>query len=103
MKRPTIIVEDFYDNPDEVRNYALKCEYYQPFFGNSLPTHDDAIVESPEWFSSLPFQRYITKENISKLEKLIGSEIDIDNFYNDSEIYSPTDNGTKWNAGFHIW
>jgi hypothetical protein len=105
MKKPIYIVDDFYDNPDDVREYALKCEYYQPFVGSSLPTHDDAIVESPSWLSSISYQRYITKENISKLEKIIGTEIDIDNFYSDlnpTNNYSPNDNGTKFNAGFQV-
>ena len=37
------------------------------------------------------YERYITDENISKLEKAIGAKIDIDHFYN----------GTKWNGVFH--
>ena len=105
MKRPIYIVDDFYDNPDDVREYALKCKYYKPFVGDSLPSHDDAIVESPGWLSSLSHQRYITVENISKLETLVGAEIDIDNFYNglDKHIqYSPNEDGTKFNAGFQI-
>ena len=41
-------------------------------------------------------------KNISKLEKIIGNDIDIENFSNGTDYDSKLDNGTRWNAGFHI-
>ena len=31
MNKKVIVVEDFYDNPHEVRKYALGCNYYPPY------------------------------------------------------------------------
>ena len=31
MRESIIIVKDFYDNPDEVREYAFNCIYYDAY------------------------------------------------------------------------
>ena len=104
MKRQAIIVKDFYDNPDEVRNYALNCRWFNPMkqdWGSDWM--EDKKVNN--WFSTWEEDRYVTDELITKLEKVIGAKIDVEHFK-----YIPTDDnfhsanegtGTRWNAGFH--
>ena len=53
MRESIIIIEDFYDNPDEVREYALQCNYYKAY-------------DHVGWYTSESKLRYITDENISK-------------------------------------
>ena len=38
MKVQTIVVKNFYDNPDKVRKYALNCNWYYPY-------HDDGLIK----------------------------------------------------------
>ncbi len=82
-----IIVEDFYDNPDEVRKYALDCEWRQP---------KGAFVNE-YWYSTVESPAYITNENISKLEKILKIQIDLEHFNSDWE-----EGGCRWNAVFHV-
>ena len=100
MNKKVIVVEDFYDNPHEVRKYALGCNYYPPYgdgFGGG-----DGQGNTEEWLSTSPSQRYITDENISKLEDILNIKIDLEHFHNSTENNSLSDNGTKWNAGFQV-
>ena len=86
-KISSIIVEDFYDNPDEVREYALKCNWERPI-GASVDNN---------WYSTSQNQAYITNENISKLENIIGIDIDKKHFKSNY-----ADGGCGWNAVFHV-
>ena len=63
---PYIMVDNFYDNPDEVRDYALSCEYYQPYPGNNkTPDWNGKLRKYSEpWFSTIDEHRYITEENV---------------------------------------
>ena len=108
MKEILKVVENFYDNPDEVRNYGLNANYYYPY-----GTVKNEGVLSP-WRATIPEDRYITKENVSKLEEIVGAKIDMDHFtfvdpeakfndYGREGGYTwPIDKGTVWNAGFHV-
>ena len=126
MKISAIVTKNFYDNPDEVREYALNSKWYYPYHDeqsvksrenlknswNSNPedknlytrTMDEYTInqggnldwESTNAADTMPgnvkdYHRYITEENVSKLENIIGKKIDMNHFYN----------GTKWNGVFH--
>ena len=104
MKRNLIVVEDFYDDPGEVRKYALECKWFNPHqSGWGSDYMEDKEINN--WFSTYSKDRYVTDEVITKIEKSIKSKIDVEHFK-----YIPTSNnfnsykestGTVWNAGFH--
>ena len=95
MRESIIIVKDFYDNPDEVREYAFNCIYYDAY-----ENIDDDINHRIHWEYSRSQDRYVTDENISKLENIIGAKIDIEHFKTSDHWVHPR--GCKWNAGFQI-
>ena len=65
MKKNIIVVEDFYDNPDEVRKYALGCKWFNPHredWGSGYM--EDKQINN--WFSTFDESRYVTDEVITK-------------------------------------
>jgi len=109
MNNEIKVIENFYNNPDEVREYALKCNYWHPFNIDNSSANDPAIVERAiadsslldkvykYWFTSQPSNRYITYELISKLENIIDAKIDMKY----ARHIHPT--GTLWGQGFNIY
>ena len=76
----TIIVDNFYDNPDEIRNIALDTTYYQPYLNDG--THG--------WYTSnYSYRPLYVRE---KFENIINSKIDIDHWKS----------GTNYNGKFHV-
>ena len=43
MKAITIMVRDFYDNPDEVRQYALNSKWYYPYWDQDSVDNRDGL------------------------------------------------------------
>ena len=86
---------------------GFETDVFQYRDRESFPHYWGNVGSKLKQLSHLNFSKdlSIAVENISKLETLVGAEIDIDNFYNglDKHIqYSPNEDGTKFNAGFQI-
>lgn len=102
MKKDIIIVDDFYENPIEVRQYALKElreKAYRPYNDEPSSWFATPFKESKD----CPFKS--SKELISKLEFLIGETIDLEHW---NSTFDPYFNGevssksTRWNCCFHF-
>jgi len=81
MKKSIMVIENFYDNPDEVRASALQSDLIDYF-------------EDGESYWLTSKHKYLTEENTSKLKQLIkkvGSDID-------EEFYKHN----KWNGAFQV-
>ena len=89
-KVSAIIIEDFYENPDEVREFALKSKWL-----NAKESYGAHVDE--HWASTTPSEKYITEENISNFEKILNIKIDMDHFFADHKF-----GGSGWNAIFHV-
>jgi hypothetical protein len=113
MKNDVIIVENFYENPDIVRQYALselKNNNYLPY-GN--PTWK--ATKTKKWHEC-PFK---SSDNlIQRLNDITGEEVDLDNWRMDYPDHGTEEDGrssqnspqwdkktlksAKWNCAFHI-
>lgn len=86
MKRDVIIVNDFYENPDDVVRYARSLRYYNPWVNNEEGSSRFEDMMNPATRVSFfkkakdcPFKS--SKVFIQTLERLTGEEIDRD-FWN---------------------
>ncbi|MSU74784.1 hypothetical protein EXS57_03345 [Candidatus Kaiserbacteria bacterium] len=88
MKREVIVVNNFYENPEDVVRYAQGLQYYNPWanseIGSSMP--DD--MARAKWHSSFfkkakdcPFKS--SKAFITALEDITGEDIDLDHWNRD--------------------
>jgi hypothetical protein len=62
MRRNIIIADNFYDNPDEIRNVAINLEYPEQNKDNTYPGRNSS-------------KTYYTKEAHQKIQNLIGKKI----------------------------
>lgn len=112
-RRSIIVVEDFYDNPKAMRQYALTQRYY-------LPYQDEENVmsgkERPLWWASLcksslecPFKS--SKELIQRLEDATEEHVDMTYWntrYPTNNLSKPmikhpdAKNSSLWNCCFHV-
>lgn len=113
MKKSTIVVDDFYDNPIQVRDYALGLDYYYPY--ESEP-YLMSGVEKYTWKSSIylpsnqcPFKGSL--DLIKRLENITGEIIDTESwnlgfpFSKDGKPDSTKSNDQHsclWNCTFHF-
>tara|TARA_Y100000593_G_C4306942_1_gene336238 strand:- start:2266 stop:2877 length:612 start_codon:yes stop_codon:yes gene_type:complete len=78
----SIIVDDFYDNPHEIRKIALSDdEWYTPYIDE---------FDNDKWWSTV--QIYKPDYLIDKIEKIIDDKIDIEHW----------NSGTAYNGRFHV-
>lgn len=113
MKTDIIIVNDFYENPDKVREYALSQRYYYPFINAVEPATGKV---NPVWETSYfkeaadcPFKS--SKKIIQKLEEITGETIDIEHWNKSFPVsaeqkllpgYKNVDRSARWNCCFQI-
>ena len=71
MRSECIVINDFYDNPDEIRKYALKDDWYQPY-GEESPWHSSQNVYKPDFI-------------INKFFSNLNTNIDLNHWNNDTE------------------
>lgn len=83
--RPTIVIDNFYDDPMLVRKYALNCDYY--YYGESASAQERKEVS---WLSSFREQRYFQQAVKQKFEAILSEKIDESHWYL----------GTLWNGTF---
>jgi LPS sulfotransferase NodH len=113
MRTDVIVVDNFYEDPAAVREYALRQEYYSPYEAVRAP---EARGSRPVWMASrfkrareCPFKS--SEELIACLEELTGEEIDLEFWRADfpvDETGRPSVDhrllprrGSVWNCCFH--
>ena len=113
MRTDIIIVDEFYADPESVRNYALKLDYYYPYesaeaveSGRERPTWMASRFRSPQ---DCPFKS--STRLVSALEEATGEEIDIAHWNADFPVTDDgkaaplhkqkADRGCLWNCAFH--
>jgi hypothetical protein len=113
MRTDVIIVDEFYADPESVRNYALKLDYYYPYESTEAV---EVGRERATWMASrfrlsrdCPFKS--SAQLISALEELTGEQIDIAHWNADFPVTDDgkadplhkqkTDRGCLWNCAFH--
>lgn len=113
LRKSMVVVENFYEDPDAVRNYALKQQYYTPY-------EDQRAVDEgrarPTWWAS-GFRRHedcsikSSKVLISTLEYATGERVDMAHWCADYPVgadFKPTrraateSTGCLWNCCFHV-
>ncbi len=131
MKREIIVVNDFYQDPERIVHYAMGLEYCSPYAHNQRGSSSpDEMMKAP-WLTSrfkkaldCPFKS--STELLSKLEKIIGEEIDLEHWNRDfpelpdgsvsiprPDLIDPTQPDTfenllpnatscRWNCAFNI-
>ena len=97
MKKNIIVVDDFYTNPDAVREFALKLQYSLYYDKDSGSSEDQTYVRSSKvWFTTpiaqLMQSYFKSEEMVGALESLIGSKIDREHWQ------LPV----HWNGAFHV-
>lgn len=113
MRSDVIIVDGFYADPQAVREYALKLDYYYPY-------EPDQRVRSgqikPTWMASrfrstpeCPFKSSV--DLISTLEEITGEQVDVEHWTADFPVDAEgkaapdhqrvTERGCLWNCAFH--
>ncbi len=113
MRRSVVVVDDFYDDPDGVRRYALAQPIYYPY-------QSGADVERGRVRASWATTRYreaddcpfkSSAELIGKLEAAVGEPIDLADWragfpLNDEGQAAPDcdehTHGSLWNCSFHF-
>jgi LPS sulfotransferase NodH len=113
MRQQTIVVENFYADPQAVREYALKQQYYAPY--ESRRQLADGVTRS--WLASrfkpaeqCPFKS--SEQLLDRLEDIIGEDIDrrhwVAQFPTDADGYpgegfrSHMHRACLWNCAFHV-
>lgn len=85
-----IIKDNFYHDPNSVRNLALQQDYhyYEPhWYSTSLKVRYGKIIDDP-----ICGYKYNNKEVIDLIESAIGAKVDMNTWYN---------GGDDWNGVFH--
>jgi hypothetical protein len=113
VRSDVIIADEFYADPQAVREYALKLDYYYPY-------EPDQRVRSgqtkPTWMASrfrsamdCPFKS--SADLISTLDEITGEQVDVEHWTADFPVDAEgkaapdhqriTDRGCLWNCAFH--
>lgn len=111
MRTKLVIVDDFYADPQAVRDYALRQEFYYPYQANGRI----ADGEEPNWLASRfrEANECLFKSSptlIERLENVTGESIDIDHWMrtfptlaDGKAAREATDEDTcLWNCCFHV-
>jgi hypothetical protein len=105
MQKDVIIIENFYENPLEIRGYALKElkeNYYLPYQDNPPTWYSTAYKES----NICPFKS--SKSLVTTFEKIIGEKIDLEHWNSawnpncDGNKTPVSEKSTRWNGSFHF-
>ncbi|MDQ6782695.1 MAG: Stf0 family sulfotransferase [Actinomycetota bacterium] len=113
MRTGTVIVENFYADPDAVRGYALVQEYYYPY---ERQDQVEGGKQAFTWMASrfkraddCPFKS--SDELIRQFERITGEEVDLDHWRADFPVgsdgrprfdyRSTLDRSCLWNCSFH--
>lgn len=113
MRTNIIVVDEFYADPESIRRYALKLDYYYPY---ESPEAVESGQQRATWMASrfrsakdCPFKS--SSQLISTLEDLTGETIDIEHWNGEfpvSQDGKPSrlhtqkaDRGCLWNCAFH--
>ncbi len=113
MRTSLIVVDNFYANPEAVRQYALKQEYYLPYQSEAEVSTGDRRAT---WMTSrflpadiCPFKS--SKELIARLETITGDRIDMEHWSRDFPLTArgkPVRDHRRhgrsclWNCSFHV-
>ncbi|MBV8862472.1 MAG: hypothetical protein JO259_11505, partial [Mycobacterium sp.] len=78
-RRSVVIVDDFYADPDRVREYALNQQYYLPYQDEEQVKRE---AQDPTWWSSWyqPYERCPFKSSealVKRLEEAVDEYIDM--------------------------
>jgi hypothetical protein len=114
-RRSTIVVEDFYSDPNRVRNWALQQQFYAPYDDRAAPFID---IDEPlkatwvtTWYRDVaqcPFKQ--SADLIDTLEHIVGERIDLSHW----QRHYPIDEGSRsprglttkeaclWNCSVHV-
>jgi hypothetical protein len=110
-RRSIVVVENFYDDPDLIHEYALRQVYYLPY----QTTAALKLGEKAKWWTS----RYKTAGEcpfkssdiiIQKLEGAVGEKIDREHWNNEYPVdnlskpiteFASAKNACLWNCSFH--
>ncbi len=78
MRKSIIVVENFYDDPMAVRNYALSQRYYYPWDADAaVHSGEMKFIWMASWFKSARDCPFKSSESlIGKLEAITGEQID---------------------------
>jgi hypothetical protein len=112
-RRSIIIIEDFYSDPDMIREYALRQRYYLPYQDEDLVRNgSQRAVWWSSWYRAhyhCPFKSSI--QLIESLEDAVGEKIDMEHW----KAHYPVDQASKpipahpqarqaclWNCSFHV-
>jgi hypothetical protein len=113
LRKSIIVVEDFYQDPDVVREYALRQQYYFPYQADDdVKSRRKRFSWMTSWFreaTKCPFKS--SRQLLARLEAITGESIDIDHW----NLSFPIDNEGKaadshlstphscfWNCCFHM-
>lgn len=113
MRKSVVIIDNFYDDPDSVRQYALSLKYYYPY------ESDEAVKAGTKKFSWMAswFKEYdecpfkSSRAVIAALEEATNETIDIDHWKRSFPITpegKPSPHCTHavrscvWNCAFHF-
>ena len=55
MRLNTIVFEEFYDNPKEVRNKVLQQDFYPPFYLDNIPRTEALDSDLVYWVSQIGY------------------------------------------------
>jgi len=114
MRTSIVVVEDFYEDPDAVRDYALAQRYYYPYQADAdVCSGRTPFSWTTSWFTSAdecPFKR--SASLIAKLEAATGETIDRDHWRLDFPITAEgkadaqratlAPHSCLWNCSFHF-
>lgn len=114
MRTETLIIDNFYADPEAVRRYALAQTFYYPY-------EQDADVESGRtpatWMASRfkPYKECPFKSSddlVTALERMTGEEVDREHWQADfpvgldgrpqHDFMNPVDRSCLWNCSFHV-
>jgi LPS sulfotransferase NodH len=114
MRQQTIVVENFYADPQAVREYALRQQYYAPYESRQQLSGGEV---TPSWLASrfkpaqaCPFKS--SEQLLDTLEDIIGEDIDRRHWfahfptdihgYPTPEFRSRMHRTCLWNCAFHV-
>ena len=113
MRKSVVIIDDFYDNPDAVRQYALQQQYYYPYQPDEdVRSGKVNFTWKTSWFkehNNCPFKS--SDVLIAALEEATNEEIDLEHWRRSFPITaegkaSPdcanVERSCLWNCCFHL-
>jgi hypothetical protein len=111
LRRAIIIVEDFYDDPDEIVRYARTLSYVAPYNSEVEDIEDSYVAWRASRFrpaAKCPFKS--SKVLIERLATVVGERIDLEHWNRDFPVdergypaagYKEVPRSAWWNCTFH--